>query len=84
MKDKSCSALFNANGIGGGDIPPSVRVKSDILPEVRLSFFAENSHTGVSTKNAQDGTISYSYSKKESSKIITYAALVCNAYNLWS
>ena len=52
MMDKSCAALFNANRIGGGDVPPCVGVKSSALPEVRKLFLAENSDTGVSTSNA--------------------------------
>lgn len=78
MMDKSCAALFNANRIGGGDVPPCVGVKSSALPEVQTSFLMENSHTGVSTRNAL-------LDKEERNfKINIYAALVCNAYHLWS
>lgn len=54
---KSCIALFNVNKIGGSDISPCVRVKSDTLPEVQMSFKTANSYTGVSTRNGQDGTV---------------------------
>ena len=52
MKDKSGNALLNANRIGGGDVPPSIGVKSCALPEVQKPLLAENSDTGVSTSNA--------------------------------
>lgn len=52
MKDKSSIALFNANKIGGGDVPPCVGTRSNALPEVQKPLLAENSHTGVSTSNA--------------------------------
>lgn len=85
MKDKSCSALLNANRIGGGDVPPCVGVKSSALPEVQASFLMENSHTGVSTRNALLVKCSVAINKEErNSKINKYAALVCNAYHLWS
>lgn len=52
MKDKSCNALLNADRIGGGDVPPCTGVKSDALPEVQKPSQAEDSNTGVSTRNA--------------------------------
>lgn len=54
MKDESCTALFNANRIGGGDEPPCIGVESGALPEVQMPVLTENSNTGVSTKNALD------------------------------
>lgn len=57
MKDKSCNALLNANKIGGGDVPPCVGVKSSALPEVQKPLFAENSNTGVSTRNVPSTTM---------------------------
>lgn len=56
MKDKSSNALLNANKIGGGDVPPSVGVKSSALPEVQKPLLAENSNTGVSTSNVPSTT----------------------------
>lgn len=56
IKDKSCTALLNANRIGGGDIPPCIGVTIDALPEVHEPFLAENSYTGVSTKSAIPST----------------------------
>lgn len=56
MKDKSCSALLNANRIGGGDVPPCIGVKSSALPEVQKPVLAEDSDTGVSTRNALSET----------------------------
>lgn len=52
MKKKSCTALLNANRIGGGDVPPCIGVESGVLPEVQMPVLAENSDTGVSTSNA--------------------------------
>lgn len=78
--DESCNALFNANKIGGGDIPPSVRDKSDALPETQKPFMAEYLHSGVSTRSVQLVMLnSSSCTKGITSNFITYAALVCNA-----
>lgn len=41
---------------GGGKSSPSVGLTPDALPEVRKPFLAENSQTGVSTRNAPIGT----------------------------
>lgn len=51
MKDKSCTALLNANRIGGVDIPPSVGVKTNALPETQESFLTNDLHIGVSTRS---------------------------------
>lgn len=56
IKDKSCTALLNANRIGGGDIPPCVGVKTGALPEVHKPLLAENSDTGVSTRSVNPST----------------------------
>ena len=52
MKNKSSNALLNADKIGGGDVPPCIRVKSGALPEVQQPLLAENSDTGVSINSA--------------------------------
>ena len=55
-KEKSCTALLNANRIGGGDIPPCVGVKTGALPEVHKPLLAENSDTVVSTRSVNPST----------------------------
>lgn len=44
--------LPSVNTYGGGEIPPSIGLTPDVLPEVQGDSTAENSQTGVSTKNA--------------------------------
>lgn len=44
--------LPSVNTYGGGEIPPSIGLTPDVLPEVQGDSIAENSQTGVSTKNA--------------------------------
>ena len=56
IKDKSCTALLNANRIGGGDIPPCVGVKTGALPEVQEPVLTENSQTGIPTRKALSGS----------------------------
>lgn len=41
---------------GGGERPPSAGLTPDALPEVQKPVLAENSQTGVSTRNALSGT----------------------------
>lgn len=41
---------------GGGERPPSTGLTPDALPEVQKPVLAENSQTGVSTRNALPGT----------------------------
>lgn len=41
---------------GGGERPPCIGLTPDVLPEVQKSVLAENSQTGVSTKNALSQT----------------------------
>lgn len=41
---------------GGGERPPSTGLTPDALPEVQKPVLAENSQTGVSTRNALSGT----------------------------
>ena len=43
---------------GGGEIPPCTGFAPDALPEVQTPSLAENSQTGVSTRNALSGTCS--------------------------
>lgn len=44
------------NTRGGGERPPCTGLTTDALPEVQKPFLAENSQTGVSTRNALSGT----------------------------
>ena len=48
--------LPSVNTYGGGEIPPSIGLTPDVLPEVQGDSTAENSQTGVSTKNALSET----------------------------
>lgn len=41
---------------GGGERPPRTGLTPDVLPEVQKPVLAENSQTGVSTRNALSGT----------------------------
>ena len=51
------NASIDDNTHGGGEIPPCTGLAPDALPEVQEPFLAENSHTGVSTRNALSGSI---------------------------
>lgn len=46
----------DVNNQGGGQYPPSVGLTFDALPEVQKPVLAQDSNTGVSTKNAQSRT----------------------------
>ena len=46
---------LDVNTHGGGEIPPCTGLTPDALPEVQEPFLAENSQTGVSTRNALSG-----------------------------
>lgn len=50
------NASIDDNTHGGGEIPPCTRLTPDALPEVQEPVLAENSQTGVSTRNALSGT----------------------------
>ena len=49
-------ASGDINTHGGGEIPPCTGLTPDALPEVQKSVLAENSQTGVSTRNALAGS----------------------------
>ncbi len=49
-------ASGDINTHGGGETPPCTGLTHDALPEVQKSVLAENSQTGVSTRNALSGT----------------------------
>ena len=49
-------AIKSANTQGGGLVPSSTGLTPDVLPEVQEPVLAENSQTGVSTRNALSGT----------------------------
>lgn len=55
--DVDVVALEDANGQGGGDIPPGIGFAPDTFPEVQKPSLAENQQIGVSTKNALSRTI---------------------------
>lgn len=50
------NASIDDNTHGGGERPPSTGLTPDALPEVQKPVLAENSQTGVSTRNALSGT----------------------------
>ena len=50
------NASIDDNTHGGGEIPPCTGLTPDVLPEVPEPVLAENSQTGVSTRNALSGT----------------------------
>ena len=50
------NASIDDNTHGGGEIPPRTGFAPDALPEVQEPVLAENSQTGVSTRNALSGT----------------------------
>lgn len=50
------NASIDDNTHGGGEIPPRTGLTPDALPEVQEPFLAENSQTGVSTRNVLSGT----------------------------
>ena len=50
------NASIDDNTHGGGEIPPCTGLTPDVLPEVQGPVLAENSQTGVSTRNALSGT----------------------------
>ena len=50
------NASIDDNTHGGGEIPPCTWLTPDALPEVQEPVLAENSQTGVSTRNALSGT----------------------------
>lgn len=49
-------AIKSANTQGGGLVPSSTGLTPDALPEVQEPVLAENSQTGVSTRNALSGS----------------------------
>ena len=57
--------LPSVNTYGGGEIPPSIGLTPDVLPEVQGDSTAENSQTGVSTKNALSTTKKSSNNQNE-------------------
>ena len=50
------NASIDDNTHGGGEIPPRTGLTPDALPEVQEPVLAENSQTGVSTRNALSGS----------------------------
>lgn len=50
------NASIDDNTHGGGEIPPRTGLTPDVLSEVQEPVLAENSQTGVSTRNALLGT----------------------------
>ena len=52
------NASIDDNTNGGGESAPRTGLTPDALPEVQEPVLAENSQTGVSTRNALSGTCS--------------------------
>lgn len=50
------NASTDDNTHGGGEIPPCIGLTPNVLPEVQGPVLAENSHTGVSTRNVLPGS----------------------------
>ena len=48
---------LDVNTHGGGEIPPCTGLTPDALPEVQEPVLAENSQTGVSTRNVPSGKV---------------------------
>lgn len=65
--------LPSVNTYGGGEIPPSIGLTPDVLPEVQGDSTAENSQTGVSTKNALSENPPKHIPDKEKSASLWYA-----------
>ena len=74
--DVDVVALEDANGQGGGDIPPGIGFAPDTFPEVQKPSLAENSQTGVSTKNAQSKTPIKFIKRKHKDVLYWYALRV--------
>ena len=65
--------LPSVNTYGGGEIPPSIGLTPDVLPEVQGDSTAENSQTGVSTKDALSENPPKHIPDKEKSASLWYA-----------
>ena len=64
---------------GGGIIPPCTGLTTDALPEVQKPVSAENSHTGVSPRNAQSAnktTCNINSDKKIMKKVLAIISLL--------
>ena len=72
--DVDVVALEDANGQGGGDIPPGIGFAPDTFPEVQKPSLAENSQTGVSTKNAQSN-LPIKFIKRKHKDVLYWYAL---------
>ncbi len=59
------NASIDVNTHGGGDIPPCTGLTPDALPEVQEPILAENSQTGVSTRNTLLGSTLKTIKKKQ-------------------
>ncbi len=53
VKEHTSGDMKNTHG--GGERPPCTGLTPDVLPEVQKPFLAENSQTGVSTRNVLSG-----------------------------
>ncbi len=72
------NASIDDNTHGGGEIPPRTELTPDALPEVQKPVLAENSQTGVSTRNAllgTDGSTSLKTIKRKSKEVPHWYAL---------
>jgi len=64
------------NTHGGGERSPCTGLAPDVLPEVHKPILAENSQTGVSTRNALSGTIPKTIKRKPKEVLHWYALRV--------
>ena len=72
------NASIDDNTHGGGEIPPRTGLTPDALPEVQEPVLAENSQTGVSTRNAlsvTDGKTSLKTIKRKPKEVPHWYAL---------
>ena len=72
------NASIDDNTHGGGEIPPRTGLIPDALPEVQEPVLAENSQTGVSTRNAlsvTDGKTSLKTIKRKPKEVPHWYAL---------
>ena len=72
------NASIDDNTHGGGEIPPCTGLTPDVLPEVQEPVLAENSQTGVSTRNAlsvTDGKTSLKTIKRKPKEVPHWYAL---------
>jgi len=73
VKEHTSGDMKNTHG--GGERPPCTGLTPDALPEVQKPVLAENSHTGVSTRNALLGTAINKIIKRKPKEVPHWYAL---------